>query len=248
MNIKAFLKDVIWPLVSTCGVAGLAFTILAPLGTSNISFVPRLGFWFATCFVGGFGASAFSMLAERKCPDLSGWIYVPAQAAMSAVPVYILLYLMGTSAGAYSSALNMVIGFGVVWFVGLIICTFGWFVHTGRQRRDGAVGSQAIKPALYDRLPVHLRSADIYALTSEDHYVRIITSRGDELVLMRLSDAIREAAPLQGLQTHRSWWVAEAGIEEVQKSGAKMSILLKNSAEAAVSRSGAKSVRDAGWV
>jgi len=71
---------------------------------------------------------------------------------------------------------------------------------------------------------------------------------GEELILMRLSDAIKETAPLKGLQTHRSWWVAEAGIKSVKKQDGKLSITLKNDATAPVSRNKAKIVREAGWV
>ena len=65
---------------------------------------------------------------------------------------------------------------------------------------------------------------------------------------MRLSDAIKETAPQKGLQTHRSWWVAEAGVKRVKKQDGKLSITLKNDAIAPVSRNKAKIVREAGWV
>ena len=37
------------------------------------------------------------------------------------------------------------------------------------------------------------------------------------MMLMRLSDAVRDSQPLDGLKVHRSWWVAKQGIEDVQK-------------------------------
>ena len=51
-------------------------------------------------------------------------------------------------------------------------------------------------------------AAELYAIESEDHYLRVHTSAGQELILMRLADAVRELAGVEGLQTHRSWWVA----------------------------------------
>ena len=59
-----------------------------------------------------------------------------------------------------------------------------------------------------DRLPFKLRGAAIRAVQSEDHYLRIHTDRGSDLILMRLSDALDELEGLEGAQTHRSWWVA----------------------------------------
>ena len=65
---------------------------------------------------------------------------------------------------------------------------------------------------------------------------------------MRLSDAIKEVAPLAGLKTHRSWWVAEQGVDAVKRKEGKTIILLKNDSRVPVSRSGQKTVKDAGWL
>lgn len=100
---------------------------------------------------------------------------------------------------------------------------------------------------LKERLPLHLKSSTIYALNVEDHYVRVITSSGEHLLLMRLSDAIAEMEPIAGLTTHRSWWVAKDGIEKIKKIGRTQTILLKSGAEAMVSRSGSKLIKEAGW-
>jgi DNA-binding LytR/AlgR family response regulator len=101
--------------------------------------------------------------------------------------------------------------------------------------------------ALRERLPMRLRRATIHALQAEDHYVRVHTAAGSELLLMRLADAIREAEGLSGLQTHRSWWVAEAGVAGVERDGERVVIRLHGGAVAPVSRSWQKAVREAGW-
>ena len=62
------------------------------------------------------------------------------------------------------------------------------------------------RPALLDRLPVEKRGI-LIRLEVQDHYVLVVTSRGTQLLLMRLGDAIVEAGP--GQQVHRSHWVAE---------------------------------------
>ena len=126
----------------------------------------------------------------------------------------------------------------------MVICSFG-ALQRGRQASQDKAPA---RPALYERLKPSLRSAEIYALSAEDHYVRVITSAGDDLILMRLSDAITEAAPLIGLSPHRSWWAAEGGTAGVKRSGGKVVITLKNDAVVPVSRNGAKALRDAGWL
>ncbi len=79
-----------------------------------------------------------------------------------------------------------------------------------------AVPSQP--PPLLRRLPLEKRGA-LVALTATDHYVEVITDRGRELVLMRLADAMAEAAPVPGLQVHRSHWVALDRVRAVQRRG-----------------------------
>jgi len=124
-----------------------------------------------------------------------------------------------------------------IWVISATISGIGLLVSKSGQTTDDT------RPALYERLPPHLRSADIYALSAEDHYVRIITERGDELVLMRLLDAIRETTPLKGLSPHRSWWVAEVGVAKIKKS----EIILRSEQIVPISRTGMKLVRAAGW-
>jgi len=58
----------------------------------------------------------------------------------------------------------------------------------------------------------------------------------------------KEVAPLTGVKTHRSWWVAERGVETVKRKKDKTIILLKNDSRVPVSRSGQKAVKDAGWI
>lgn len=55
------------------------------------------------------------------------------------------------------------------------------------------------------KLPV---TAEIRALTAEEHYVRLFTDNGTDLVRYRFSDALEEmGAVTAGMQVHRSWWV-----------------------------------------
>jgi len=62
-------------------------------------------------------------------------------------------------------------------------------------------------PRLIDRLPEDLR-APLVAIDGIDHYIRVTTTKGSHRLLLRLSDAIAEAAPTPGLRIHRSHWVA----------------------------------------
>jgi LytTr DNA-binding domain len=106
-------------------------------------------------------------------------------------------------------------------------------------------GSQP--PRFLDRLPLKLRGAQIYAVSSEDHYLRIHTSRGSDMILMRLSDAIVELDGIEGCQVHRSWWVARDAVETVERGEGKAVFTLKGGIRAPVSRTFAKALREANW-
>jgi LytTr DNA-binding domain len=89
----------------------------------------------------------------------------------------------------------------------------------------------------FERLPIKFRNSQIYAIKSEDHYLRIYTNMGETLILMRLYDAINELNGIEGTQTHRSWWVAIDAIARLEKDYGKAKFILKNNIEAPISRS-----------
>jgi hypothetical protein len=227
------------PLATTCVVAGLVLAILAPLGTDQFSILFRLIFWVGLCFVGGLGAGIADIVLTRLNIQPRPWLNAFAQSVIAALAVSSLMlsaefWLSGTL--ELSSTLSVLF---YVWVISAAISTIGALIRISR-----ASATQGVEtPLLFERLPPPLRSADLYALAAEDHYVRVITSKGDELILMRLSDAIKETAPLKGLAPHRSWWVSETGIAKMGKS----EILLHSHHTVPISRSGKKLVREAGW-
>lgn len=102
-------------------------------------------------------------------------------------------------------------------------------------------------PPLAKRLPQKLKGAEIWALSAEDHYVRVHTAAGSDLVLMRLSDAIKDMADIEGAQIHRSWWVARAGIAGLRRRTEGGIVTLKDGSEAPVSRRRLSEIEALGW-
>jgi DNA-binding LytR/AlgR family response regulator len=105
----------------------------------------------------------------------------------------------------------------------------------------------AAPPKFLGRLPQRLRGADLWAVQAEDHYLRLHTSLGQDLILMRLGDAIAELEGIEGAQTHRSWWVARAAVKDAARADGRATLTLEGGIEAPVSRAYAKGLRDAGW-
>lgn len=98
---------------------------------------------------------------------------------------------------------------------------------------------------LLERLPLDKRG-DLVALSVEDHYVRIKTTIGTEMILMRLSDAIRETGDTRGDQVHRSHWVSYDQVASARREGDRAILTLKDGGEIPVSRANLPKIREAG--
>jgi LytTr DNA-binding domain len=108
--------------------------------------------------------------------------------------------------------------------------------------------SAALAPhPLLDQLPPELGS-DIIALEMEDHYVRVHTALGSALVLMRLRDAMALVGEVEGMQVHRSWWVARTAVEDTVRDGRNIRLRLARDIEAPVARANVATLRDARWI
>ncbi len=108
--------------------------------------------------------------------------------------------------------------------------------------------SSPAAPRFLERLPPKLKGAVLYAVEAEDHYLRLHTSKGQDLLLMRLADAIGELEGVEGAQTHRSWWVARAAVQQVKRDNGRVSLILPDGAAAPVSRPNVRALREAGWI
>lgn len=126
----------------------------------------------------------------------------------------------------------------------LAICAIvnGVFVQLDRASENA---EPARDPALLDRLPLEKRGP-LVALSVEDHYVRVRTTKGEEMVLMRLGDAIREVEPCRGVQVHRSHWVALDQVDAARREGDRAILTMHGGFEIPVSRANVAAVRDAG--
>ncbi|MEP3889677.1 MAG: LytTR family DNA-binding domain-containing protein [Hellea sp.] len=232
------------PMIVTSVIAGVILSILAPYGTANFPLATRLAFWTGLCIAGGGGAGGFDLLLAKLKRTIAPWQQALGQSIVSTLMVGLFYFGLSFISGNTPSISGVIITLFYIWVIGITICGIGMLMRTQKAVPEKIPS----RPALIERLKPHLRNAEIYAITSEDHYVRVMTSKGDDLILMRLSDAIKEISPLKGLSPHRSWWVAETGVKQVKKSNSKISLLLNNDNIVPVSRNAAKSVREAGWI
>ena len=97
------------------------------------------------------------------------------------------------------------------------------------------------------RLSAKRRTATLIAIEAEDHYVRVHTDRGSELVPMRFSEAVQELEQAYGYRLHRSWWATAEAIEAVRWTRGGGEARLSGGIVAPVSRAYAAALKAAGW-
>jgi len=85
-------------------------------------------------------------------------------------------------------------------------------------------------------------------LSMQDHYVEVVTCKGNQLILMRFADALEELEGIEGWRIHRSHWVAEVGLAALKRDGGKAIIITSDGAELPVSRTYLPALRDAGVI
>ena len=101
--------------------------------------------------------------------------------------------------------------------------------------------------AFVRRLPARL-GVDLLYIEVEDHYLRVHTSLGNGLLLLRLSDAVAELDPTLGRQVHRSYWVARRAVSSVERERYRVRLILSNGARVPVSRTFLPKLRAEGWL
>lgn len=136
--------------------------------------------------------------------------------------------------------------FGYALVIGMTVTlVFFVFRRTDATRQAHAEPPPAAAPPLVRRLPLDRRGR-IVSLTVRDHYVEVTTVKGKALLLMRLSDAIEEAGAVNGVQLHRSHWVALDAIRAVHRVNGRLEVETLTDERLPVSRSHAPRLRAAG--
>lgn len=85
------------------------------------------------------------------------------------------------------------------------------------------------------RLPLDKRGP-LIRLEAQDHYLLVVTERGQETLLMRLGDAAAELAET-GLRVHRSHWVAPTQVRRHARQKGRDFLQMKDESLVPVSRS-----------
>ena len=99
-----------------------------------------------------------------------------------------------------------------------------------------AVPDPPSEPRLLARMDPELRGP-VASLSVRDHYVVVTTDRGQVNLLMRFADAMAELDGVDGMQVHRSHWVAIDEVAGSVRENGKVFVTLKDGRRVPVSRS-----------
>lgn len=242
--------------LSIIGGTALFLAWLDPFRGGADPFGARLLYWLAIMVYGHLCAEIVMWLITRTRPARppTGWMYVLG-ALVAAAPITLGVMALEGLVWSQNAPRYFVVLYPNV--LGICAAVFGISWLASRDERasvppaasppDPAAAPSWRDAGFAKRLPARLREAELLALAAEDHYVRVITDAGEELVLMRLADAVEELDGSDGAQTHRSWWVARHAVRSAARGNGKATLTLTNGATAPVSRRYAPDLRQAGW-
>ncbi len=97
------------------------------------------------------------------------------------------------------------------------------------------------------RVPLDKRGA-LIRLEAQDHYLNVVTTMGDALILMRMADAAAELVRAHGMRVHRSHWVAIDRVIGHHRRDGRDFLMTSDEAEVPVSRSFRPAVKAAGLI
>ncbi len=103
-------------------------------------------------------------------------------------------------------------------------------------------------PRFFQRLSrlAGLNVDELVAVEAEDHYVKVHSTRGKELVYYGFRDALEELNGVPGLQIHRSAWVSRRHVQALDGRGRKLEVVLVTGDRFNVSLSSHRALLQAG--
>lgn len=237
------------PLLIGFGLAtglGVLLGLIGPFGSYlNDGVLARITYWTTNLWAGwllfGIALTALMRLAERRRWPL--WLWLPLATTVLALPPTVTSRLLAVRVWPVTQQVGWLEWYGQCLVISALAAAISLWVSSRIKRR--ADTAEASDPR--DRLPPAL-GREVLCLQMEDHYVRVHTARGSTLVLMSMAQAVAGLQGVEGLQTHRSWWVARQAVEGVIEDGRNLRLRLFGGQEAPVARSRVGVLREAGWL
>jgi len=223
-------------------VLGLA----GPFGTDmRLGLAERIIYWLVTVTLTYGAGSLCDIVVRRALHGRPTWLRVLVTSAISGICIAGVVMVINVVAFGWVPDLRTLPGFlGPVVAIAAIVTAV---LAVARQQGtpDTTVPSGPAPARILRRVPMDKRGP-LVALSVEDHYVRIQTTKGEALVLMRLSDAMHEVGDTPGAQVHRSHWAAFDQVGAAKRLGDRAVLTMQTGAEIPVSRANIPALKEAG--
>ena len=236
-------------------VRGLAITVTAAIflamagafGSYAAPPLVRFAYWIVLMLLGWlWGAFVSRFFFRRLGPPRPLWLRVITSSLTLSIPYTAVVALAGVlTFHTHYRPMDIPGLVATVTAIAAVMVSINVLVD---REMSAETSASSEPPKFLERLPLKLRGAEVWAVEAEDHYLRLHTSRGQDLILMRLSDAIAELQGIEGAQVHRSWWVSRAAITGARRGDGRATLTLQDGAEVPVSRTYARLLRERGWI
>lgn len=227
---------------------GVLLGLMGPFGSFyNGGVGPRIAYWVGSAVsgmavIGGLARLGFALAWRRKWPL---WMLLPLVILIGSVAQGAPLRLVAV---ALWPEIDRLVS-PLVWYAQCVAITTPivlvyYFIRVRplarAHAREGLVPVAAAAAAIDPGAVLYLRM--------EDHYVRVRTEHGSRLEMGPLARVTAGLSAIEGLQTHRSWWVARRAIVGVERDGRNLRLRLVDGQTAPVSRASVAKLRSAGWL
>ena len=244
-------------------IVGVFIGFLRPFGMDSLPFHLTILYWVLVCFAGYLLYRPFIEFGERFLAKYcSSRIVRTAISVVVASAVFSLIVPMITW-GIFSYETDYRTQYFSIFAKALVIGSaltlVGYVQEYVKMQQDRLAENErkteeiheeiaqqeAIEQqAFIDLLPIEKRGK-LVCLEMSDHYVKVHTDKGHHMLLMRFKDALDRLQNVDGIQTHRSWWVATNQITATTKEGRKQMLVMSNQIKVPVSRTYADAVKAA---
>ena len=229
--------------------AGVFMGLLGPFGTDRTPYQWRALYWAILIIGGGAIGIAIDVAVARRLRRF--WPRLAADSVLMTPGVTVLVLLVAHwMYGADLATPGLTILPFQVFVISLGVTALRlltWREAEVRIETPAETAEADPTQTFRKRLSARRRGARLVAIKAEDHYLRVYTDAGEELVTARFADALAELAAAPGFRTHRSWWVAASAIESVRWRRGSGEARLGEGLVAPVSRREAAALKMAGW-